>query len=129
MTDAINFFQELFSFNRFAPVTIGRHESKLIKELIKDARMLAEIAEAEANHAITAQNMQREAEISGNETLRQNMATIAAWHFERSLEKFQKASARYNEAGKIQTKNSRVFFAEAKEMAKHADEIASKFEN
>lgn len=58
-----------------------------------------------------------EAETNQNETLKLNMATIAARHFERSPEKFQQA-ALYNEAGRIQTKNSRVFFAEAKAVAK-----------
>lgn len=127
MTEAINFFQTLFSINNFA--NVSRHESKLAKALIKDAKSLVETAEAEAAHGATAQNLMREAERNQNETLKLNMATIAAWHFERSLEKFQKAAARYNEAGRIQTKNSRVFFAEAKAVAKRADEIAAEIKN
>lgn len=126
MTNAIIFLQTFFSITGFSRVS--RHETKLVKALIKDAKILAETAETEAGHAATAQNLLRGAEANGNEPLRQNMQTIAAWHFGRSLEKFQKASARYNEAGKIQSKNSRVFFAEAKEMARRADEIAAQAE-
>ena len=126
MTDAINFFQSLFSLNSFAPAVINRHEAKLIRALIKDAKMLVETAESETRHGATAQNLMLETQ--NDKTLRQNMATIAMWHFERSLEKYQKAAARYNEAGKIQTRNSRIFFAEAKEMAKCADAAEAKIE-
>ena len=119
MTEEINFFQALF-FSNTATTAVNQHEAKLVKALIKDAKTTVEIAETEAAHGETLLNLLRMTR--KNKELKQNMATIAVWHFERSLGKYQDAAARYGEAGRVQTKNSRVFFAEARAMAKRADE-------
>jgi hypothetical protein len=125
MIEAINFFQSLFSLNNFAPAEepVNRDEVKLVRALIKDAKTLAQEAESEARHGETARNVMREAAKTIDNELEQNMARIAVWHFERSLKKYQKASVRYHEAGRMQTKKSRVFFAEAGALAGQAGEI------
>lgn len=123
MTEAMNFFQSIFSFNNFAPATIGTAEIKLVKDLIKDAKTQAKEAATEVRNGETAQKLMREAEKTNDEQLKQNMATISVWHFEHSLGKYRQAAARYNEAGRIQTKKSKIFFAEARTMTTHAGEI------
>lgn len=124
MIDAMNFFQSLFSLNNFAPgERIALPERKLIRALVKDAKKLVEEAESQARHGETAQNLMREAKNISDAPLQQNMTAISVWHFEASLQKYNKAVARYDEAGRIQTQNSRIFFAEARTLAKRADEI------
>lgn len=131
MTEAMNFFQSLFSLNNFAPATAANdaniHERRLGNALIADAKALRVEAEKETQCGEQARELMLEARFSG--ALRQNMAMIARWHYGRAFEKYQKAAARYDEAARIPTKKSRLLRDKVEATAKRAREIEATIES
>jgi hypothetical protein len=122
MTEAMNYFQSLFSFSNFsASLAFTKSELDLVNALIKDAKAQAIEAGREARLRETAQDLMLDAVNERNEKLVKDLASIALWHCERSLRKYRRAAARYDEAGRLQTKKSKVFMAESRKMANRAE--------
>ena len=119
MTDAINFFQSMFmfkSFSSFAPSTkISRAEVELAVSLKNEARTLAAKAAEETRSGRITQ------ELALNNTDKAKVfAEITVWHHAQAAEKYRKAAARFEEAGKIQTAKRKAFNLIANKMARRA---------
>jgi len=115
MTEAMNLFQSIFMFKSFAPAGASKPAIKLAISLKREAQNLAAIADGEMRNGQTAQILAFEATDKNKSRI---FTEIAVWHYGRALEKYGKAAARFEEAGKIQTGKSRIFNAKSKEMTR-----------
>lgn len=119
MTEVTGFFQSMFIFNNFAPVSATGYEVKLAVDLKYEAQQLAAIADQEMQNGRTTQTLALEA--TGKEKVR-IFTEISVWHNGRAGEKYRQAAARFEEAGKVYTKKSRAFNAKAEQMRRRAAE-------
>lgn len=119
MTEVMNFFQTIITFKTGAPVKLNAAETKLAVALKAEAENLAAIADEEMRNGRTTQKLSAEA---GTSEKRRVFAEIAVWHNNRAAEKYAKAAARFEEAGRIYTKKSRAFNNQAETMRERAVE-------
>lgn len=124
MTQAMNFFQSIFSFKDFAPMPQSgnrnnRAEIKLAAELKNEARKLAAIAGQELTNGRKSQFLVFAGE---DKTKVLPFAEIAVWHNRQAAEKYRQAAKRFAEAGCLQTEKRRAFNLMIKEMTRRADE-------
>ncbi len=119
MTDAINFFQMVFSKNNFSINKTNRAEIRLANALKKDARKFATEAKAEKLNAEKAQKIALESEEKKDT---RNFAEIALWHSLLAFGKYRQAAARFNEAAAFETGKQKEFSKNAKQMSKYATE-------
>ncbi len=118
MTEVMNYFQAMFMFKNLA-ADVSRQEKQLAKELKAEAEELERVALEEVNNGQTAYKLALSAvEIEKTRAFRE----IAAWHTNRAADKYRKAAARFEEAGKVYAKKSRAFYAKAEEMTRRAVE-------
>lgn len=122
MTEAINFFQAILSFNSFSKIRANRGEIRLANALKKEARKLAEEAAQEALSAKTAQKITFEAK---DENSKRNFAEIALWHSLVAFGKYRQAAKSFEEAAELETGKKREFIKNARKM----NEMAVNFEN
>lgn len=114
MTEVMNYFQAMFMFKNVTAVAVSRQEVELAKDLKAEAQELARIADEEMKNGRAAR------ELALNSTAVEKsraFAEIAVWHMNRAAEKYRKAAARFEEAGKVYTKKSQAFYAKAEEMS------------
>ncbi len=119
MTEIMNYFQAMFMFKNLTAVAVSRQEVELAKDLKAEAQELARIADEEVKNGRTARELVSQAT---EENKKRAFAEIAAWHTNRAAEKYRKAAARFEEAGKVYTKKSKAFQVKAEEMSRRAIE-------
>ena len=119
MTEVMNFFQTMIAFKSYAPVKLNAAEIKLAVALKAEAENLASIAAEEMRNGRTTQKLSSQAETSEK---RRVFAEIAVWHNNRAAEKYAKAAARFEEAGRIYKKKNRAFNNQAETMRRRAVE-------
>jgi len=119
MIEVVNFFQAMFMFTNAAPVSLKKPEVKLAVALKGEALELAAVADEEMNNGRTTQTLSLEAQTSEK---RRIFAEIAVWHHNRAAEKYTKAAARFEEAGRVHIKKIHGFNAKALEMRQRAAE-------
>lgn len=122
MTEAMNFFQSIFMFKSFTPISISKAEIELAISLKSEARKLAAIADEEMLNGQKAQVLAFEAADKDKTRI---FAEIAVWHHNRAQEKYRKSAARFEEAGKIQTAKRKAFNSMSKEMTRRGAEAES----
>jgi len=116
MTDAINFFQSILTF-RSIKIEANRHEIELAEALRTDALELAAVGDEEVKNGRTAQNLITKA---ADQTRGRALAEIAAWHYNRAAEKYRRASAGFDQAGRIHAVRRRALKSQSTEMANRA---------
>lgn len=119
MTQAINFFQMVFSKNTFSITKINRAEIRLANALKKDAQKFATEAMAEKLNSEKAQKIALEADEKSDS---RNFAEIALWHSLIAFGKYRQAAARFNEAAVLETGKQKEFSKNAEQMSKYATE-------
>lgn len=122
MTEAINFFQTVLSFNSFSKIRASRGEIRLANALKKEARKLAAEAAEEALNAGTAEKIALGA---NDENTKRNFAEIALWHSLAAFGKYRQSAKCFEEAAELETGKRREFIKNAKKM----NEYAVNFEN
>lgn len=106
MTEAINFFQAVYSKNIFSTIGANRAEIRLANALKKDARRLQSEAEVESRNAETAQLIAFD---SKTENIKRDFAEIALWHSLMAFGKYRQSAERFSEAAAIETKFQKEF--------------------
>ncbi len=119
MTDAINFFQMVFSKNTFSINRTNRAEIRLANALKKDARKFATEAMVEKLNSEKAKKIALEANEQADS---RSFGEIALWHSLIAFGKYRQAAARFNEAAAMETGKQREFRNNAKQMAQYATE-------
>lgn len=122
MSDVMSFFQAMFMFKNYAPVNLKTAEVKLAVALKDEALELAAIADEEMQNARTTQALSLESHTSDK---RRAFAEIAVWHNNRAAEKYTKAAARFEEAGRVHVKKIEAFKKRADEMRQNAAQAAA----
>ena len=121
MTEVMNFFQTIITFKNYAPAKLNAAEMKLAVALKAEAQEFAAVAAEERRNGRTTQKLSSEAETSEK---RRVFAEIAVWHNSRAAEKYAKAAARFEEAGRIYKKKSRAFNNQAEMLRERAGEAS-----
>lgn len=120
MTEVMSFFQTMFMFKSSAPVIeLKTAEVKLAVALKAEALELAAVADEEMQNGRRAQSL---SETSHTSDKRRAFAEIAVWHNNRAAEKYTKAAARFEEAGRVHIKKIEGFNKRADEMRRRAAE-------
>ena len=119
MSDILNFFQAVFIFKNFEPAQVAKPEVRLAVELKKEAQILESVAKTEVKNGHAAQELAAQ---TTDENKVRIFTEIAVWHNNRAADKYRKAAARFDEAGKVYTKKSKAFVAKANEMTNCAAE-------
>ena len=122
MTDVMNFFQAMFMFKNYAPVSLKTAEVKLAVALKAEALELAAVADQEMHNGSTTQELSNAAQ---DKEKRRIFAEIAVWHHNRAAEKYGKAAARFDEAGRVHIKKIRAFNRRAEEMHQRAEQAVA----
>ena len=117
MTEVTNFFQAVFMFKNFAPISATEHEVKLAVSLKSEARTLAAKGDEEMRNGREAQIL---AFAATDKNKNRIFAEISVWHHQRAAEKYRKSAARFQEAAKIPTGKSRAFHSITKELMRRA---------
>lgn len=117
MTEVMNFFQTMFMFTNFAPVSLNTAEVQLAVALKGEAQQLAAVADEEMHNGRTTQALSYGAQTTDQ---RRIFAEIAVWHNKRAAEKYGKAAERFAEAGRVHIKKIHGFNKQAKEMRRRA---------
>ena len=118
MTDVMNFFQAMFMFKNLTHAAkLNTAAVKLAVALKGEALEFAAVADQEMHNGRTTQELSFTAT---EQEKRRVFAEIAVWHNNRAAEKYNKAAARFEEAGRVHTKKLRAFNAKAHEMRRRA---------
>lgn len=125
MTEAMNFFQSLFSISGFAWATISPAEKELAQALVDDARVHRKEAEAEMAKAEQVKDLVTNGSTDGDANLEIRLTAISVWHFERALRSYRQAAARYNEAGRLVKKKKAQCDAKASALTMQAKQVES----
>lgn len=118
MTDAINFFQMVFSKNTFSINRTNQAEIRLANALKKDARKFATEAMFEQLNSEKAKKIALESDEKSDS---RNFAEIALWHSLIAFGKYRQSAARFNEAAALETGKQKEFRNNAKQMAHYAN--------
>ena len=116
MTDALNFFQSILTF-RSLKIEANRHEIELAEALRTDALDLAAVGDEEMKNGLTAQELIMKA---ADRPRGRALAEIAAWHYSRAAEKYQRASAGFDQAARIHAVRRRALRTQSTEMTHRA---------
>ena len=117
MTEAMNFFQSIFTFRNSMPNRISKAEVELAISLKNEARTLTARAVEEMSNGQTTQTLAFEATDKEKARI---FAEITIWHYSRAAEKYRRAAERFTEAGKIQTARRKAFNLKAAELTRCA---------
>lgn len=118
MTEVMNFFQTMLMFKSFAPVvSLKKAEVELAVALKGEALELSAVADREMHNGSTTQTLSLE---TTDADKRRAFAEIAVWHHNRAAEKYGKAAARFEEAGRVHVKKARGFNNQSAEMRRRA---------
>ncbi len=118
MIEVMNFFQGMFMFNNLTPVvTLNTAEVNLAVALKGEALEFMEIADREMQNGATTQALSLE---ETDQNKRRAFAEIAVWHHNRAADKYGKAAARFEEAGRVHVKKMRGFNMKAETMHRNA---------
>lgn len=117
MTDVMNFFQAMFMFKNLTPTNLNTAAVQLAIALKGEALQLAAVADAEMQNGRTTQALSAASHTADK---RRAFAEIAVWHNNRAAEKYGKAAARFEEAGRVHIKKIKAFNKHAEEMHRRA---------
>jgi hypothetical protein len=119
MTEVMNFFQSIFTFNNCAPASISKAETELAASLKTEARKLAAKADEEMRNGRKTQDLMFEETDKERSRI---FAEITIWHLGRAAEAYRKSCERFEEAGKLQTGKRKAFNLMANKMERQAIE-------
>ena len=101
---------------------MNKAEVKLAIALKEEALELAAVGDAELHNGETTRTLSSE---SREANKRRAFAEISVWHFTRAAEKYGRAAARFEEAGRIHVKKIQGFNKQALKMRRRAEQAAA----
>ncbi|MEP7075327.1 MAG: hypothetical protein ABI878_05910 [Acidobacteriota bacterium] len=117
MTDAINYFHSMLTLGTSNATSLGRNDIRLMRELMKEARIATQHAHTEA------QNGKKAMSLVGDPANR-SIVNIAIWHYETAAQKYLQAAEWLEQACRLSRQTKREIFIrnEVKEVMRSATE-------
>lgn len=111
MTEAINYFQSMFTMGNMSSNNLSKNDIRLMRELRKEAHRTAAQARAEVIHGQKAARL-----VNGSTS--SDIVQIALWHFEEAASKYRRAVDWMEQACKLsrQTRRETLLRSEAKKL-------------
>lgn len=117
MTDAINYLQSMLTLGTTNAASLSRNDIRLMRELMKEARVAALQGHTEAANGKKAMSLV-------GDPANRSIVNIAIWHYEAAAQKYRQAAEWLEQACRLsrQTKREILIRNEVKEVLRSAAE-------